>query len=69
MLAPALLHLYSEEVMSKFCCLILQLIANRMSIALLHTARTSTATMQTQTSHGMFTGQNIICNDYSINIL
>lgn len=38
MLAPELLHLYSEEVGSEFCCLILQLIANRMSIALQHTA-------------------------------
>lgn len=38
MLAPMLLHLYSEEVRSKFCCLILQLIANRRSIALQHTA-------------------------------
>lgn len=33
-----LLHLYSEEVTSKFCCLILQLIANMMSIALQHKA-------------------------------
>lgn len=34
MLAPVLLHRYSEEVRSKFCCLVLQLIANRMSVAL-----------------------------------
>lgn len=38
MLAPMLLHLYSEEVRSKFCCLIIQLIAYRMSVALQHTA-------------------------------
>lgn len=67
MLAPVLLHLYSEEVRSKFRCLILQLIANGMSIALQHSpfqaAGTSNATMQTQTSqslNGMFTGKNII---------
>lgn len=49
-LAPMLLHLYSKEVGADFCCLILQLIANRMSIALQHTARTFSASMQTQTS-------------------
>lgn len=38
MLAPMLLHLYSEEVRSKFCCLIPQLIANRLSVTLRHTA-------------------------------
>lgn len=32
MLASVLLHLYQEEVRCKFCCLILQLIANRMNI-------------------------------------
>lgn len=50
MLAPMLLHLYSEEVRSKFCCPIPQLIANRLSVTLRHTAshgrpeRTSNAT-------------------------
>lgn len=38
MLAPMLLHLYDKEVRANFCCLILQLIANRMSNALQHTA-------------------------------
>lgn len=66
MLAPVLLHLYSEEVRSKFCCLILQLIANRMSSALLHTAtcRQPEHPMQLckhkhhSLKNGMFTGQN-----------
>lgn len=54
MLAPMLLHLYSEEVRSKFCCLILQLIAKQDEhcspiYSLLQAARTSTATTQTQT--------------------
>lgn len=48
-----LLHLYSKEVRADFCCLISQLIANRMSIALQHTARTFSASMQTQTSQSL----------------
>ncbi|MEQ2213698.1 hypothetical protein XENOCAPTIV_019486 [Xenoophorus captivus] len=38
MLAPMLLQFYNREVRANFWCLILQLIANRMSIALQHTA-------------------------------